>query len=452
MEILTGNMNRLKNILVFLSSSLLVLSLYSCSSKSDQDPQVDEGVQPSVPVQKKILYSQRTQGGKNAINVIEEQQGHKRTLRIIVQRGDLNSNLVHPIDSPNFVIAIPLQDATSKQFAEQTVLFEQQLKKDVDAVLGRYLAPERFNVSLLVQWNQKLLEEIQLRNVPLDIPVTELLADGKARTQMLLEEVEGPESAYGNHPELKMALTKIEFKVLLDNTLPGNQEKFIQQLIPSQDFFDQTRGDLLSLERTSFPNPYSDSIAPYEEQVITKKIRELVENYISPETYVLNVDFKLLEKEEGEENENNEGSRLQMDIKLLLDETILPEVDNFLKQALPLSIDFKPEQGDTLTIVRNRFPEQSAELMSQEQLSALREYRVKILEAFKSGDYVSGLELTEECLKVAAKRDDKIFLLKMKGSLHFLLEEKKRALETWKHVLRLNPEDEEVAQMISSLD
>jgi hypothetical protein len=53
---------------------------------------------------------------------------------------------------------------------------------------------------------------------------------------------------------------------------------------------------------------------------------------------------------------------------------------------------------------------------------------------------------------VAAKRDDKIFLLKMKGSLHFLLEEKKRALETWKHVLRLNPEDEEVAQMISSLD
>ncbi len=435
MEILTGNMNRLKNILVFLSSSFLVLSLYSCSSKSDQELQVDEGVQPSVPVQKKILYSQRTQGGKNAINVIEEQQGHKRTLRIIVQRGDLNSNLVHPIDSPNFVIAIPLQDATSKQFAEQTVLFEQQLKKDVDAVLGRYLAPERFNVSLLVQWNQKLLEEIQLRNVPLDIPVTELLADGKARTQMLLEEVEGPESAYGNHPELKMALTKIEFKVLLDNTLPGNQEKFIQQLIPSQDFFDQTRGDLLSLERTSFPNPFSDSIAPY-----------------SPETYVLNVDFKLLEIEEGEENENNEGSRLQMDIKLLLDETILPEVDNFLKQALPLSIDFKPEQGDTLTIVRNRFPEQSAELMSQEQLSALREYRVKILEAFKSGDYVSGLELTEEGLKVAAKRDDKIFLLKMKGSLHFLLEEKKRALETWKHVLRLNPEDEEVAQMISSLD
>ncbi len=50
-------------------------------------------------------------------------------------------------------------------------------------MLGRYLAPERFNVSLLVQWNQKLLEEIQLRNVPLDIPVTELLADRNIQTQ-----------------------------------------------------------------------------------------------------------------------------------------------------------------------------------------------------------------------------------------------------------------------------
>ena len=40
----------------------------------------------------------------------------------------------------------------------------------------------------------------------------------------------------------------------------------------------------------------------------------------------------------------------------------------------------------------------------------------------------------------------------MKGSLHFLLEEKQRALETWKHVQRLDPEDTEVAQMLSNLE
>ena len=37
----------------------------------------------------------------------------------------------------------------------------------------------------------------------------------------------------------------------------------------------------------------------------------------------------------------------------------------------------------------------------------------------------------------------------MKGSLHFLLEEKEEALETWEHVKRLDPDDEEVATELS---
>ena len=40
----------------------------------------------------------------------------------------------------------------------------------------------------------------------------------------------------------------------------------------------------------------------------------------------------------------------------------------------------------------------------------------------------------------------------MKGSLHFLLEEKEEALETWEHVQRLDPDDEEVSQMLNNLD
>jgi len=67
-----------------------------------------------LPVKKKVLFNQKTSGGKNHVSVIEETQGNKRILRIVLQRGDLQSNLIHPIDSPNFVIAVPLQDATSK--------------------------------------------------------------------------------------------------------------------------------------------------------------------------------------------------------------------------------------------------------------------------------------------------------------------------------------------------
>ena len=57
----------------FIIIFLVVFSLISCSSKTDQGPATEENQETSkTPVQKKILYSQRTQGGKNAINVIEE--------------------------------------------------------------------------------------------------------------------------------------------------------------------------------------------------------------------------------------------------------------------------------------------------------------------------------------------------------------------------------------------
>ena len=62
------------------------------------------------------------------------------------------------------------------------------------------------------------------------------------------------------------------------------------------------------------------------------------------------------------------------------------------------------------------------------------------------------MEWAEKGLKVAVKRSDKIFILKMKGSLHFLLEEKEEALEMWEHVQRLDPEDEEVRQMLNNLE
>ena len=166
---------------------------------------------------------------------------------------------------------------------------------------------------------------------------------------------------------------------------------------------------------------------------------------------MLNVEFSMSDPATQTSSSEN-TTQMLMRIKLLMDDTILPEVDEFLKEALPLSINFNPERGDTLKIVRNRFPEQSGEVLSQEQLSALRDYREKISDAFKTGDYVSGLEWTDQGLRVAAKRDDKIFLLKMKGSLHFLLEEKQHALETWKHVQHLDPDDKEVEQMLSNLE
>ena len=422
---------------------MFLLTLSACTTTEESiEPAVEE-----LPVKKKVLFIQQTGGGKNSVAVIEETQGNKRLLRVVLQRGDLKSNLIHPIDSPNFVIAVPLQDATSKNLTLKTAAFEQSLKLNIDLLLARYLSPERFNVSVIIDWDKKLLQEVQLKNLPLD-PDT-----SKAIT--VNEEVDGDseisESAKRNH-ELKEALKSVQVSVLLDNTLPETQEQFVKKLIPAQEFFNPDRGDTVLVERTSFPKPFSDSIAPYEEQIVRRKLTELLLNYVAKTDFVVNVKFSLIEKNVETENAPPSASNIKMAINLLLDDTVLPSVDTFLKEAVPLAVNFDSKRGDSLAIIRKIFPERSEDSISPEQRTALKDYRVKILEAFQTGDYVSGLEWAEKGLKVAVKRSDKIFILKMKGSLHFLLEEKDEALEMWEHVQRLDPEDEEVRQMLNNLE
>jgi len=414
-----------------------VFVLSSCTTEETVEPVAE------LPVKKKVLFNQRTDGGNNSVTVIEETQGNKRILRIVLQRGDLQSNLIHPIDSPNFVIAVPLQDATSKRLSLKTAAFEQSLKLDLDQLLSRYLSPERFNVSVIINWDQKLLQEVQLKNLPLEADAT------KADTSD--DDTDLSESTKRNH-ELKEALKSVQVSVLLDNTLPETQEQFLKKLIPAQEFYLADRGDTVTVERTSFPKPFSDSIAPYEEQIVRRKLTELLLKYVAKTDFVVNVKFSLIESNEETTNAPPSASNIKMEINLLLDETVLPTVDTFLKEAIPLAINFDQKRGDTLAIIRKDFPERSDSSLSPEQRGALKDYRAKILEAFQTGDYVAGLEWAAKGLKVAVKRSDKIFILKMKGSLHFLLEEKEEALEMWQHVQRLDPKDEEVRQMLDNLE
>ena len=184
---------------------------------------------PEIPIKKKGLFRQESDGGKNSVYVIEETQGNKRILRVLLQRGDLKSNLIHPIDSPNFVIAVPLQDATSKILTLRTAAFELSLKLNIDQLLSRYLSPERFNVSVIINWDKKLLQEVQLKNIPLDTDISKT----PAVDDELDEEAGISESAKRDH-ELKEALKSVQISVLLDNTLPETQEQFLLKLIPAQ--------------------------------------------------------------------------------------------------------------------------------------------------------------------------------------------------------------------------
>ena len=437
---------KLSNICSYMSILLFALLFFVTIGGCTTTEETVEA-EPEIPIKKKVLFNQEIDGGKNSVSVIEETQGNKRILRVLLQRGDLKSNLIHPIDSPNFVIAVPLQDATSKILTLKTAAFELSLKLNIDQLLSRYLSPERFNVSVVINWDKKLLQEVQLKNIPLDTDISKT----PAVDDELDEEAGITESAKRDH-ELKEALKSVQISVLLDNTLPETQEQFLLKLIPAQEFFNTERGDIVKVERTSFPKPFSDSIAPYEEQIVRRKLTELLMKYVAKTDFVVNVKFSLIESNAKQEESSTSASNIKMEINLLLDDTVLPEIDDFLKEAVPLAVNFDESRGDTLAIIRKTFPERSADSISPEQRTALKDYRTKILEAFQTGDYVSGLEWAAKGLRVAVKRSDKIFILKMKGSLHFLLEEKEEALETWEHVQRLDPDDEEVRQMLNNLE
>ena len=279
---------------------MFLSALSACTPTEESlEPEIEE-----LPVKKKVLFNQQTGGGKNSVAVIEETQGNKRLLRIVLQRGDLKSNLIHPIDSPNFVIAVPLQDATSKNLTLKTAAFEQSLKLNIDQLLARYLSPERFNVSVIIDWDKKLLQEVQLKNLPLDSDAVNEEVDGDSAIS---------ENTKRNH-ELKEALKTVQVSVLLDNTLPETQEQFVKKLIPAQEFFSADRGDTVSVERTSFPKPFSDSIAPYEEQIVRRKLTELLLNYVAKTDFVVNVKFSLIEKNAETENSPPSASNIKMAI------------------------------------------------------------------------------------------------------------------------------------------
>ena len=115
-----------------------------------------------------------------------------------------------------------------------------------------------------------MLQEVQLKNLPLN--------SDTSKVDTNVENVDGDdeisESVKRNHG-LKEALKSVQVSVLLDNTLPETQEIFVKKLIPAQEFFNTDRGDVVSVERSSFPKPFTDSIAPYEEQIVRRKLTEL---------------------------------------------------------------------------------------------------------------------------------------------------------------------------------
>ena len=105
--------------------------------------------------------------------------------------------------------------------------------------------------------------------------------------------------------------------------------------------------------------------------------------YVAKTDFVVNVKFSLIENDEKKEDSPPSASNIKMEINLLLDDTVLPEIDDFLKEAVPLAVNFDESRGDTLAIIRKTFPERSSDSITLNKERLLKIIELKFLTHFK---------------------------------------------------------------------
>ena len=228
-------------------------------------------------------------------------------------------------------------------------------------------------------------------------------------------------------------------------------------------------------------------IVDYEE-FINQKLRKLVGEYVEENNFLLNVKFfwnpdeinklkTLITKSDAEgkvklpgfsiyveerdslyEMMANSTTLLRMDISIMLDEAVSPEVEPFLKKLLPMSVKIVLERGDKLVIFRGHFPRLGERLKraiskkSDRALTTDMEYEREIDQAFYSGDYRRSLVLVDLLLAKKTAPYERLPLLEKKGSLHVLLQEKELAKSTWDQVQRINPDSKDTIEFLKHLD
>ncbi len=224
------------------------------------------------------------------------------------------------------------------------------------------------------------------------------------------------------------------------------------------------------------------------EKYITEKLSKLVLEYVEQKKYLLNVKFfwnpeeikklktlvmrtdvegkvklpgftiYLEERDSLYEMMANSTTLLKMEISLMLDESVSPEVEPFMHKLIPMSIKIIPERGDRLVIFRGHFPKLGEELRqalskkSDKSMQTDFEFNNEITQAFYQGDYRRSLILVD--LQLSKKTDpyERLPLLKKKGSLHLLLQEKELAKAAWLQVTRINPDSKETIEFLRYLD
>jgi tetratricopeptide (TPR) repeat protein len=133
---------------------------------------------------------------------------------------------------------------------DKMTAFEDRLTKQINTELARYVPKNQYVLTVKVVFNQEVVPTVQ----------DPALSADKQKLPGFPIFVRAPDSPAVD--ESTPAYTRLNVKVLLDETLPEYYERFVRKLIPIVARFDAARGDQVIVSKETFPYLKQDEQPP----------------------------------------------------------------------------------------------------------------------------------------------------------------------------------------------
>ncbi len=411
-----------------------------------------------------------------------------------------------------------VENLAFKVLQKQAAEYERAITESLTRSVAKYIPESRFHLTARIYWNPTEIDKLKTKNKelkkkPIKLPGFRLFINkkeesldyylGAGSVLKLKVEVLIDDKLSQQYTDFIYKLVPIQARFVPErgdmvNVVPVlfpeamGKPKLLPKDVPlaaddaSLAVLDSIKKGQKSLEdiKPVILYPVLQRYVSDYEEYINQKLTQLISEYVERKNFLLNARFywnsdeinKLKRQVVKADTEGktklpgfevyledrdsiyqaiaNSTTLMRMEISVMLDESVNPDVEPFLSRLIPMAVKFRPARGDRLTVYRGHFPRLDAALKTivskttDEDLKSDAEFRAEIDQAFEAGEYRRGIVLLDLMLAKTASAYSRISLLKKKGTLHLLLQEKELAQAAWNQVKEMDPNDKEVIKLL----
>ena len=266
--------------------------------------------------------------------------------------------------------------------------YEAGLTESLNAMMARYVSRHQYIVAVKVIWNPDivpLIENPELTPEQQKLPGFPIF-------------VKSPEAPVAE--ESTPPFTRLEVKVLIDETLPEYYERFVRKLVPIAARFDFNRGDQVVVLKETFPQAPAN-----EEPPPTLPEKELMQQ---------------------------------------LGQTVAPGV---VPQGGGMG------GGMTAGMMGMPMPQQQMQPgMPQQQMQPGASPSGAAQMAFDEGRLADALRIVQGAFQQATNNKDRAYFLGMEGSVYYAMNNTQAAVAAWKRAISFDPGNLEVHEALNYVE